>query len=56
MIKHADAFAPFSKGPYNCIGANRECEAVGLISDDMLICTSCPYGASHSDNPASHEI
>lgn len=24
LVKHPDAFAPFSMGPFNCIGRNRK--------------------------------
>lgn len=41
MIKHPDAFAPFSMGPYNCIGRNCKCKLLnsdrGDKTDKLLV-------------------
>ena len=39
MVKHPDAFAPFSMGPFNCIGRNRRLKFHGVASfaDDVPV-------------------
>lgn len=32
MVKHQDAFAPFSMGPFNCIGRNRKSRIRCVVS------------------------
>lgn len=59
MIKHADAFAPFSQGPFNCIGRNRESSGfskAASISHDKLTSCSCSHGAADPHSAAFVEV
>ena len=43
MIKYKDAFAPFSMGPYNCIGKNCRCIDSCEAIEDMLMFVLVAY-------------
>jgi tryprostatin B 6-hydroxylase len=62
MIKHPDAFAPFSMGPFGCIGKKRKLLAPRqrLIEPPppmpLLTGLSCMYGVAYADRSAAADV